>query len=214
MRRRLVSPDRARSAGASRAPARLRWSSESGVSLVEMMVVTSFLLIVTGSIWAMLDSGLRVQTSVTDRIVASDNARVGMDLMVKEIRSIKNWDSSYTMTGTQLRFVEVSGVSNESHLMTYRLDQTDMNRQKIVRTDVKRVNGVVVSTISSPIADYVINAPGEPLFTYYDAFQNEITTAGLRPGSTRLVAIHIVAKKRAAAATGEVDLRTSVAMRN
>ena len=60
---------------------------EAGFTLTEVLVTTMIMLIVLFALYSMFDMGLRVYTFGNDKVEATEQARLGMEKMEREIRA-------------------------------------------------------------------------------------------------------------------------------
>lgn len=60
---------------------------ERGFTLVEMLVTMVMMLVVMSAIYSIFDMGLRVFSYGNNKVEATENARVGLEKMAREIRA-------------------------------------------------------------------------------------------------------------------------------
>jgi competence protein ComGC len=65
---------------------------EGGFTLSEMMVVTMMLTIVLFALYSVFDMSIRVFSFGNDKVEATENARAGLERMVREVRSAYPYD--------------------------------------------------------------------------------------------------------------------------
>ncbi|NKB88878.1 MAG: prepilin-type N-terminal cleavage/methylation domain-containing protein [Acidobacteria bacterium] len=167
-----------------------RPASESGFSLVELMIATLIISVAVAGMYSMFDSTQTFYENYSDSSDMRQQARVGIDLISTELRSagfdIGDLDEALTVAGdTSLQFVadlddgDDGGACDASYedatdggaeRVTYTLDT---NSATILRTidcynGSAWTNGVQSSTIAQTLDTAV------PVFKFYDADGNQL----------------------------------------
>ncbi len=75
---------------------------ETGLTLIELIVAASMMVVITGAAVAMLTSAMRQQPELTERADQIGSARVGMEKMLREIR--QGVVGSVSGTSSELKF--------------------------------------------------------------------------------------------------------------
>ena len=162
-----------------------------GLSLLEVLVATALFAVVMGGVYSLY---IAMQGTFTRGEMKSDlqqNARVGLDRMVQELRmagydpenalqqvASQRFNEIRAAAGSCLSFVTYRkhGASEKSVRVTYSLSGTALQRRE---DDWDPAAKVFSSSATQPLA----NAVSQLTFTYYDAFNRILAPSGAAAGS-------------------------------
>ncbi len=179
------------------------------------MTIVIFTMIM-GVISAFIVMGYRTQSYTWQQSLAIDEARKGIETMVKEIREARPGDDgSYILQkADNYEFIFYSDIDKDA--------ATERVRYFIQGTDFKK--GVINPSTSSPIiypldkeeiftlSQYARNQP--PIFHYYDGDGNEITQLPARLKDTKLMKVYLVINVNPNRPPQDFILESAVQIRN
>jgi len=140
--------------------------SQRGFSLTELLVVCSVLGVLMAGLLVIHTGGTSAYVIGSSRVAAQQNARVALEMMVRELRSAK---SISTVTGsTDITFVDENGVT-----IQYQYSSGILNR--------------IVAGTSTPLIGGVTSID----FTCYSTFNNPIGTITTTTAAASVRAIRI-----------------------
>lgn len=191
---------------------------ESGYTLTEMMVVLALLGVVLAAAFMMLQSITGMVDRVEARTIASEDGRMIMDRVTREIRQ------AYEIEDNQGAFVDA-----QPRNCTF---YTDLNRDGIPEMVTYRVQGKRLyrseATATSSLPPYQFGAPQPEelliasldggftgqVFTYYDSQDppNEVSSG--HPEAVSAVSVRLVNAATVNRKTAVVDLSTWVKVRS
>jgi len=142
---------------------------QRGFSLAELLVVVAILGLMLAGLVLVQQQGQQSYLMGSRRVEAQQNARVALDLMVRELRSAQAVTA--IPSGTDITFVDANGVTVE-----YQLSGTTINR------------------VTGGIATPLIGGAQTFLMTYFSAFDGPTNTGTVTAtsASVRLVRIQLV----------------------
>ncbi len=145
------------------------WSAvrdSRGFTLVELLVVTAVLGLVLSGIVVMQTQGQQAYLFGAHRVEVQQNARVALDLMVRELRSAQSITA--LTSATDLAFVDQNGVALE-----YSISGTTLNR------------------IASGTATPLVGGVQTFSLTYYSAFDASTNTGTTTTDPVKVTSIVI-----------------------
>lgn len=122
---------------------RKRLLKEDGFTLVEMMVTIMIMTTVLFALYSIFDMGIRVFSFGNNKIEATENARLGLEKMAREIRAAYPYDKGNptspdthlfdTMSSTQITFANDLGTGDRvidptTERITYNVSGTTLQR--------------------------------------------------------------------------------------
>lgn len=187
-----------------------------GFTLIETIMTIVIFTMIMGVISAFIVMGYRTQSYIWQQSLAIDEARKGIETMVKEIREARPGDDgSYILQkADNYEFIFYSDIDKDT--------ATERVRYFIQGTDFKK--GVINPSTSSPItypldkeeiftlSQYVINQP--PIFHYYDGDGNEIVELPARLKDTKLMRVYLVINVNPNRPPQDFILESAVQIRN
>jgi prepilin-type N-terminal cleavage/methylation domain-containing protein len=203
---------------------------ESGFTLVEVLVTMMIMLVLLSALYSIFDMGLRVFSVGNNKVEATENARLGLEKMEREIRAAYPYDKGNatpdthlfdtgTWTATQIKFgndldgnwkVQCPNPAGGCEAISYQVYDTGGGKYALGRTNS------AAGTLQ-PVVEHVdyVNATNTGLkFTY---FQRNGTTEVL-PGGTEanigMVRIEFRIRVKSGFQDGTQTLTTDVALRN
>jgi prepilin-type N-terminal cleavage/methylation domain-containing protein len=203
---------------------------ESGFTLVEVLVTMMIMLVVLSALYSIFDMGLRVFSVGNNKVEATENARLGLEKMEREIRAAYPYDKGNatpdthlfdagTWTATRIKFgndldgnwkVQCPNPAGGCEVISYQVYDTGSGKYALGRTNS------AAGTLQ-PVVEHVdyVNATNTGLkFTY---FQRNGTTEVL-PGGTEanigMVRIELRIRVKSGFQDGTQTLTTDVALRN
>ena len=196
---------------------------ESGFTLVEMMVTIMIMMIVLFALYSIFDMSIRVFTFANDKVEATENARLGLEKMEREIRAAYPVDRSVTNkrylffsangatydppevmpTATQITFGNELGVNGDGKITCPNPEENcEYITYKLQGTTLRRVNAASSSGSGAPVVDFVQNVQ----FSY---LENDGVTVATDQKDIAIVRIELTINKngRGQTLTTDVDLR-------
>lgn len=190
-----------------------RLTGEKGVSLVELLVVASMLMVVLGAVLAIVDSMLGNYLYQSNRIESQDQARQGMIIVAKTIRQAERpllipEPGLYSATN-ELQFSrgDLDG-DEQAEYVRYSLDATN---KRVVRQEIEttgEINWTVVP--QSVVISNVINDPNNSNQALFVLSGND----PFNQFNVRVVTIHLFIDTNPGRPPSPVELSTDVQLRN
>lgn len=210
---------------------RARLDDESGFSLVELLVVMVMMVIVTGVAFNGLNNVTKNSWSTEQRSAAQSEVRGALELIIRDLRAaqpinVRTTVDEYATAVDFFVYCSPAGVG------TCDADGNRHIEYEVVANQLERTaEGVTTMRLgpSGPdgLASHlqrsaVVNDPvTEPVFTYYDKNGVALETSGpSAPSETtfrncaRSVRIHLVVRGEPNNVASELELETTVALRN
>ena len=191
-------------------------NSESGFSLVELLIVVTFLLIVLGLVANVFMSSLSIRDRETQKTDALTSVQAALNVMSREIAN-----AGYGLDGNGL----IPGNSNDSKIH-FRANienddlRTDDPGEEIIYYYDAEIDSVVrFDRFADPNTSVVINRVSNVTFTYYNyAGGSSVPTVSNTPsGNTGKVKITLIVQLDeipGQPADQNVSMTTEVALRN
>jgi len=212
----------------SRSGARKRCIEEqSGFTLVEMLVTITIMIVVLFALYGIFDMSIRVFTFGNDKVEATENARLGLEKMEREIRGAFPVDTSdSTMrylffsadgstgppsdpppeampTATQITFGNELGANGDGKITCPNPEgNCEYITYRLQGTTLRRVNAASSSGSGAPVVEFVQNVQ----FTY---LENDGVTTATSQADIAIVRMELTINKggRVQTLTTDVDLR-------
>lgn len=181
-----------------------------------MLVVIAVTAIITVSITNSVLFFYRANTSSLEQTYQVDNARAGVNALVRDLREATYADNGAypvaTLASTSLAFYSDTDRDNSVELIRYTIIGSSLYR---VVTDSAGTPPTYTGAIAtSTISTYVWNlSQGVTPFRYYDASGAEITNYTNLAG-VRSVTVNLIVNVNPVRAPGEFSLRSSATLRN
>lgn len=186
-----------------------------GFTLIETIMTVVVFAMISGVISGLIVMGYRTRSYALEQSLAINEARKGVETMVKEIREARSGDDgSYIIEKPEdYQFIFYSDIDKDA--------SAERVRYFIQGTDFKK--GVINPT-GSPVAypsdkeeifilsQYVRNQP--PIFHYYDDNGNEITQLPARLKDTKLMKVYLVINVNPNRPPQDLILESAVQIRN
>jgi prepilin-type N-terminal cleavage/methylation domain-containing protein len=177
--------------------------SESGFTLVELVVGMAIGLIVSFAAFAIIETTMRSQARIADRAEVTQKGRTAMEELIQELHSgcivvglspVRASDNGINSDKWSMVFVTGLGAANpptvSEHILTLSggslLDTTYAQLPNLPLTDWRfQATSLSQRTLVSNIAAAYSPAGGTPIFTYY-AYQNPPAGLSTLTGSTAM----------------------------
>jgi Tfp pilus assembly protein PilW len=189
---------------------------QRGYTIVEMLVVIATSALVLGSITASILTFYRTNTNTLEQAVQVDEARRGVDRLVRDLREAAYADDgSYplvALSSTSVTFYSDIDRDASVERIRYWLDGSVLRKgiTEATGTPPAYTSGEQVSVIS----EYVRNSTqGLPVFTYRNASSTEVA-AGTATSTIVSVGAQIVVNVNQDRLPGEFTLRSTATFRN
>jgi type II secretory pathway pseudopilin PulG len=149
---------------------RRRGKSESGMTLVELLVATLLALVVFGAILGTLESSQQVEARDTEWALTMQEGRAGLAQMAREIRQATKVEKAETGT---IEFLATLGSTEWKIKYECGVEQAGTEYHECVRRAVEKSTGTLPST-GRPVVRDVLN-PTE-IFKYFKGATSTATT--------------------------------------
>lgn len=162
---------------------------QKGVSLIEAIVMISVFTLAMLAVNAFILSSYRSYHYNFEQITAINEARKGIEVMVKEIREARNGDDgSYPLVQAgDFQFIFYSDIDKDVAVerVRYFLDGTNF-KKGVVEPSGDPPQYVLTSEVVTTLSQYVRNSTSTPIFKYYNGDWPEDTINNPLPTLTRL----------------------------
>lgn len=163
--------------------------SQKGFSLIEALIVIFAFGLAMATLGNFILTSYRTYNYNFQQIAAINEARRGVEAMVKEIREAKTGDDgSYSLVEAgDLQFIFYSDIDSDAvtERVRYFLDGTNLKRGVVEPSGDPPIYDLSGETISM-LSEYVRNAASSPIFTYYNGDWPADTVNNPLPTLTRL----------------------------
>lgn len=184
--------------------------NEKGVSLVELMVVASMLIVVLGAVLAVIDSTLGSYLYQSHRVESADKARQGMIEVVKEIRQAERpLLLPIYIPNNDLRFKADLDGNGTIEAIRYYLESGQLKRMKTESFDSGTGEPIWPSEGVVRISNVVNNPNTQPIFVFTTKDGGSPTSENIR-----VVRIHLFVDTNPGKPPSAVELTTDVQLRN
>lgn len=188
-----------------------------GYTIVEMLVVIAITAIVIAVITDSILSFYRANTNTLEQAVQVDEARRGVDRMVRDLREAAYADDGnyplVAMSSTSLTFYSDVDRDYSAERVRYWLNGSVLRKGVINATGTPPAYNSADEQVSV-ISEYVRNsAQSVPVFRYFNASSTEVT-AGTATTSISYVQMNLVINVDQYRLPGEFTLRSNAAFRN
>jgi prepilin-type N-terminal cleavage/methylation domain-containing protein len=192
-------------------------TARRGYTIVEMLVVIAVATIVLALITDSILSFYRSNTSTFEQAVQVDEARRGVDRLVRDLREVAYADTGNfplaTISTTSISFYSDVDRDYSAELVRYYLSGTVLRKGIINATGTPPAYNPADEQITV-ISQYVRNGlQSLPIFRYYNASSTEIA-AGTGTTSIKYIRIDLVVNVDPNRLPGEFTLRSNAALRN
>lgn len=186
-----------------------------GITLIETIITIVIFSLIMGVVSGFVIMGYRTQGYTWQQSQAIDEARKGIEIMVKEIREAREGDDgSYIIEKAQdYEFIFYSDIDKDQAVerVRYFIDGTDFKK------GVTEPTGWPVSYLPANediyvLSQYVRNQP--PIFHYYDGDDNEIIGLPARLKDTKLMKLYLVINVNPNRPPQDFVLESAVQIRN
>lgn len=153
---------------------RLRASSEQGLTLIELIVAMSILVLLFSAVWTFILRGYEFQGVEFAQVIAQETARKGLETMIQEIRAANLADSGayliQSADASTFTFFSDVDADEKRERVRYFLSGTNVRRGIIEPTGFPITYPTASETFTT-IATSVQSGSGgnDPLFAYYPA---------------------------------------------
>jgi len=162
---------------------------QKGFSLAEVLVVIFAFSFAIVTLSNFIISSYHAYNYSFQQIAAINEARRGVEIMVKEIREAKSGDDgSYPLVQAgDLQFIFYSDIDRDAitERVRYFLDGSNL-KKGVVKSSGDPPQYVLSTETVSVLSQYVRNAASTPIFTYYNGDWPADTTNNPLPTLTRL----------------------------
>ncbi len=190
---------------------------KNGYTLIEMLVVVGLTALVLAIITDSILTFYRANTNTLEQAVQVDEARRGVDRMVRDLREIAYADDgSYPiveMSTTSITFYSDIDRDASAERVHYWLFGTVLRKGVTNATGTPPAYGSADEQVSI-ISEYIRNgAQNMPMFKYFNASSTEIA-AGTATTSISYVQMNMIVNVDQYRLPGEFTLRSNAAFRN
>ena len=183
-------------------------------TLIETMVVIVIFSLLMGAISGFIVWGYRIQSYSWDQSQAIEEARKGIEVMVREIRSARyGEDGAYVIWNTQdYQFGFFSDVDRDGEIekVRYFLDGTTLKKGVIEPVGIPATYPSSTEKIHT-ISTYVRNLP--PIFRYFDKLGNELPSPARRK-DTKMMELFLVINVNPNRPPQNFEIQSRVQLRN
>ncbi len=190
--------------------------SGPGFTLIETVVVISMTALIFAAVsWAIV-SFYRANAYVIQQSFAVNNARKGVEKMVKEIREATYSDvGSYPIvSASSSEFIFYSDVDRDNKVERIRYTINGINLE---RGETKSSGDPLAYDLEnekvSPVSGYIRNTTQQPVFSYFDSLGNKVANLN-NVSEISLVKIKLVVNIVEGRAPEEFTLYSTAQMRN
>lgn len=191
----------------------------SGVSLVEMLVVVFIVSLIGMAVWTFGKDIFSLNKFLSNSLTAQNEARRALKIMSAEIRTVSPSSlGAPALSGTAVSsFTFYSNLDNDSfkERVRYFLDSTTLKKGVIKPSGNPLTYNQANEVVSELVHDMANGAI--PIFEYYDTNYNGTTGPLVEPISVtavRLVKITIIIDRELSSPPGPITLTTQITMRN
>lgn len=190
--------------------------AESGFTLVEILVVMSIFVFLMVTATDFIIEGIQSSTFGHEQDTAVSNARKSLDPLAKEIREATpaaNGNYSFaSTTGQVLSFYADVDSDAGAEKIRYYLMGSNLYRG-VTKATGSPLTYPAAAEISNKIVDY-INNQTDPIFTYFDTYNNLIPNPTASTSAIRMIHIRLKINVTPAIAPGDYVVDTDVQIRN
>jgi len=178
-----------------------------GFTLIETIVVIVIFTLALGTVFGLIVMAYRVQGYTWQQSQAIEEARRGVETMVKEIREARTGeDGSYTINKTEDKekvryFIEGDPDSLEGALF----------KKGVINPVGIPATYPTSSEVVTTLAKYIRNSP--PIFRYFDENGNELPSPARRKDTT-LMQVYLIINVDRNRAPQNFELKSDVQIRN
>jgi len=186
------------------------------MTLIEALIAISIFTILMITIISSIIFFYRANTSSLEQSYQIEDARKGVELLVRDIREATYGDNGAyliaSMSANSLTFYADTDKDDVIERIRYMLDGTTLYRNVLDSSGIPP--SYTGSGATSTVSAYVRNIEeGTAVFTYYDSDGNVITDY-LQVDEVRLVTVNLVVNILPIRAPEEFTLRSSATLRN
>ncbi len=192
-----------------------------GFTLIETIVVIVIFTLAIGAVFSLIVMAYRVQGYTWQQSQAIEEARKGIEIMVKEIREARTGeDGSYTIDKTEDKeFGFYSDIDRDLDIEKVRYfieGDPDSLEGALFKKGVINPVGIPAtyptsSEVVTTLAKYLRNAP--PIFRYFDENGNELPSPARRKDST-LMQVYLIINVDKDRSPQNFELKSEVQIRN
>lgn len=183
-------------------------------TLIEVMMAIFIFLLGMGAIGSVRTNLYNTYSYLFQQSVAIGEARRGIEIMVKEIRSAKNGqDGAYVIeTANDYIFIFYSDINGDgsTERVRYFLDGTNL-KKGVIKPTAYPYQYLLQNERTSIITSHVRNQP--PIFHYYDGQGTELP-APARLKDTKMMMVYIVVNVDPLRPPNDFKLESYVQLRN
>jgi prepilin-type N-terminal cleavage/methylation domain-containing protein len=181
-----------------------------GFTLIELLVAMAVLLMIAALSSEFIIKGFRSTTFESEQATAIQNARRGMEIMVKEIRGANNSErGDYPLATIESdNLIYYSDINDDGEMEKIRY-WADGNFLKKTETAPGAGNNYTGAGATTVMSNY-LNNQAEPIFTYYD--NNRAETPNIN--NVRLINIRLKINVTPERAPADYYTETDVHLRN
>ncbi len=188
----------------------------AGFTLVETLVVITLFTLLTLVVFNIIISFYRYNSYTVAQTSELQNARQGVDLMVRDIREMTFADNGQfplvTMGSTSIEFFSDIDRDDSVEFVRYELSTTTL--RKYVYDAVAAVYSTTTPSATITVSEFVQNElEALPVFRYYDLDGLEATGAS-SAADIRYISMNVIVNVDPVRNPGEFVLRSSAALRN
>ena len=197
-------------------------SLSNGFTLIETLIAISVFALAIGVISGLIVMGYKVQGYSWQQSQAINEARKGVETMVKEIREAGTAEGgAYTIdTAEDFQFIFYSDVDKDDRIEKVRYyiegdPESDIGARFMKSTIEPQGFPVTYpdgSEVSVVVSNYVRNSP--PVFKYYQDDGTELIEMPARKKDTKVMKVYLVINVNLHRSPQDFELKSSVQIRN
>jgi len=164
----------------------------NGLTLIETIITIAIFALAMSFVSALIVSGYRSYNYVFQQASAINEARQGVEVMIREIRQARSGDDgSYPLIQAgDWQFIFFSDIDRDNQVekVRYFLSGTDL-KKGVIKSSGDPPQYVSANEVISTLSKYVRNSsltPAAPVFTYYNGSWPSDTAHNPLPTFTRL----------------------------
>jgi Tfp pilus assembly protein PilW len=205
----------------------VRHNNEAGLTLMELVVATSVLLIFTAMALQFLVSTNSTASRTTKDVTAENDARTALRLITEDIRAADPITTTYPSStscpsgsypagySSCVSFTVVhnaaAGQTCPKSVITYGFVSGAIKRDKV---DYDSNCTVTTTTTGKPVISNVVNPSGKNVFRYFDSAGNELTSSSASQAFQSAASVMVTLVVQYQSGAPNITVSSTAALRN